>query len=162
MYAIMPGSRHRKAYNGSQEKRNMLADTQIKMAGGGAASLSSLKQSRKGYRVLSYDLAGRKITHAFSYGAKRHLSPGRMLTVTLNTFEQVTCTEDQVFCWANGEPKRAKELKPGSQLLSVYASPPVTVRSVEEAGSAAEAYSLPVFEGEAVILCAGGLVTKAP
>ena len=82
-----------------------------------------------------------------------------MLLITLESYEQVVCTQEQVFFTAEGEPIQAKDLKPGMNLLSACMSISAAVLSVEERRET-EVYSLPVFEGENFVLCSGGLVTR--
>lgn len=136
----------------------MIVNARIRLPQGGIAYLAGLKQSRRGYRILSVNPQDNSLIQAFTYGAK---ATGKQKTVliTLDSYEHIVCTPEQVFFTQEGEPIQARDIKPGMSLLSACMSISATVASIE-AGTITEVYSLPVFEGENFVLCSGGLVTK--
>lgn len=138
----------------------MIANTQIRLAGGETAYLADLHLQRKGYRILSYSLTDKNIQHAFTYGVMKPEKQS-VLIITLNTYEQIICTPEQAFYYTNGDLIQAKDLTAGARLLSAYTSPAMTIRSIEEKQDELDVYGLPVFLGENFILCSGGIVAKS-
>lgn len=136
----------------------MIVNTRIRLSYGNIIDLASLKRSRRGYRLLSVNPKDSSIVQAFTYGAVA-IGQRKTVSITLDSFEHIVCTPEQIFFTQEGEPIQAKDIKPGMNLLSACMSIAVTVADIET-GREAEVFALPIFEGENFVLCSGGLATK--
>lgn len=136
-------------------------ETVIRLIKGESMKIKDMKRRRSGYKILTYSTKQRAFVEGFTYGSLVVQKSSPISKVEFTTGEIVRCTADHPFLSVNNQYIEAKDLKPGTKIVSMFNSYVAEVKSYEETGSTEDVYGMEVMtENKNYVIGPAGAVVK--
>lgn len=136
-------------------------ETRIRLVLGETMAIKDMKRRRAGYKILTYDTKKKKFVEGFTYGSVCTKRQEPVFVVELTTSEIIKCTADHPFLATDNTYVEAQNLKPGTQLKSIFADTICKVKQVYLSAETIDMYGLEVMtDNHNYVLATGGLVVK--